>query len=178
MNIQIPFDKIKLWIIDVDGTLTDSGIYYDSYGNELKKFSTKDAAGFFSLHALGLETMILTGRECNATLRRLQELNVTYIFQGIKNKKQFLVDFLREKKPEISFDNIACIGDDLNDLDIMQMCGLKACPADSCTEIKSIADYISSINGGHGAVRDIIESYLRQNGQWNNTINKIYGGGI
>lgn len=166
----------KIWIIDVDGTLTDGGIYYDNNENEIKKFNTKDAAGFFALHFLGAKSVVITGRKCKATERRLKELNVSHIFQGVKNKKQFLEEFLINN--EIAFNDVAYIGDDLNDFAIMQNCGFKACPADSCNEIKSIADYISHIKGGNGAVRDIIEYYLKQHGQWKNIINKIYGAGI
>ena len=74
---------IKLIIIDVDGTLTDSGIYYDETGNELKRFSTRDAAGFFAARAAQIKTMILTGRECKATIRRMEEMKVDYIFQNV-----------------------------------------------------------------------------------------------
>lgn len=173
------FENIKkLWIIDVDGTLTDSGIYYDSFGEEIKKFCTKDAAAFFALKKIGVETMILTGRESKATEKRMSELHVTYIFQGIKNKKEFLDNFLKnDKNSELSYNDIAYIGDDLNDYPVMSLCGYKASPADGCTEMKQISDYVSLVRGGYGAVRDIVEHYLIEKGIWGNLINELYGVG-
>ena len=86
----------KLLIIDVDGTLTDGGIYYDENGNELKKFCTTDAAGFFAAHQVGYKIMILTGRECFATQRRMSELHVDYFQQNIRNKEEYLVEFVEK----------------------------------------------------------------------------------
>ena len=77
------FLKLKYFVIDVDGTMTDAGIYYDDHGNELKKFCTKDAAGFFTAHQVGMKIMVLTGRECPAVTRRMQEMGVEYIFQNV-----------------------------------------------------------------------------------------------
>ncbi len=167
---------IKYIVIDIDGTMTDAGIYYDETGNELKKFCTKDAAGFFAANQLGIKTVILTGRECAATTRRLTELKATYIFQEIKNKYDFLKDFMAENN--ISKEEIAYIGDDLNDYQPMKLVGFVACPADACPEIKDIADFISPVKGGSGAVRDIIEHYLRGKGLWEDAVSKVYGIGV
>ena len=90
------YSKIEYFVIDVDGTMTDAGIYYDDSGNELKKFCTKDAAGFFTAHAVGMKIIVLTGRECKAVTRRMQEMSVEYICQNIKDKKNFLISFLKE----------------------------------------------------------------------------------
>lgn len=101
-DIDIPIDKkskyadIRFLIIDVDGTMTDSGIYYDENGNELKKFCTKDAAGFFVAKVSGIKIMVLTGRECKATKRRMQELKVDYIEQGVVDKVNFIKNFMKE----------------------------------------------------------------------------------
>ena len=89
--------SLKYLVIDVDGTMTDAGIYYDEHGNELKKFCTKDAAGFFAAHAVGIKTIVLTGRECAATTRRMKEMKVDFLYQNIKNKKEFLSEFMKEK---------------------------------------------------------------------------------
>lgn len=85
---------IKYIILDVDGTMTDGGIYYDENGNELKKFCTKDAAGIFAARKVGIQIVVITGRECAATTKRLNELEVDYLFQNIKNKKHFLQEFM------------------------------------------------------------------------------------
>ncbi|PWM99001.1 MAG: hypothetical protein DBX37_05660 [Massilioclostridium sp.] len=170
-------DKLKLLVIDVDGTMTDAGIYYDENGNEIKKFCTKDAVGFFAAHKAGIKIMVLTGRKCNATARRMKELKVEYLFQDVKDKKQHLEDFM--KLNNIQRDEVGYLGDDLNDLPAMTLAGYIGCPADSCSEIKGIANFVSSKNGGAGAVRDIIENILRKTGQWENIISNMYiKGGI
>lgn len=165
-------NNIKLWVIDVDGTMTDAGIYYDENGNETKKFCTKDAAGFFAVHAAGMKIMVLTGRECAAVTRRMTEMQVDYLCQNIKDKESFMLDFM--KKYHYTKENIAYIGDDLNDLMPMQLAGFVGCPSDACNEVKEIADYISLVRGGHGAVRDIVEHVLREDGKWNNAISQVY----
>lgn len=162
----------KIWIIDVDGTMTDGGLYFDENGNETKKFCTKDAAGFFAVHKLGMEVMVLTGRECKATTRRMTEMKVEYLNQNVKDKRQFLEAFMKEKN--LSKEMIAYIGDDLNDLSPMELCGFVGCPADACLEVKKIANYVSYVKGGYGAVRDIIEHVLRENDLWDKTVSKIY----
>ena len=167
---------IEYIVIDVDGTMTDSGIYYDEHGNEQKKFSTKDAAGFFAAKAVGIKTIILTGRECAATTRRMEELKADFIFQNVKDKVAFLQQFLTEH--HIAKEQLAYIGDDLNDLAPMQLAGFIACPADACYEIVKIADYSSPIKGGYGVVRDVIESMLRESGEWDEAVSKVYGIGI
>lgn len=168
--------NIKLLVIDVDGTMTDSGIYYDENGNELKKFCTKDAAGFFAVHNVGVKIMVLTGRECAATTRRMTELQVDYLNQNVKNKVEFLSNFM--KTEGLSKTEVGYIGDDLNDLPPMKLAGFIGCPADSCEEIIEIADYVSPVKGGQGAVRDIIEYLLRESGQWDIAISEVYGIGI
>ena len=169
-------NKIKLIVIDVDGTLTDSGIYYDEYGNELKKFCTKDAAGFFAAHAVGMKTMVLTGRECVATKRRMMEMKVDYLYQDVTDKQGFLTKFMAENR----FDSgdVGYIGDDLNDIAAMKLCGFIGCPGDSCQEVKEISDYISPLCGGHGVVRDVIEHLLKGTGDWDSAISSIFGSGI
>lgn len=169
-------EKIKYWIIDVDGTMTDGGIYYDEQGNETKKFCTKDAAGFFAAHQAGMKIFVLTGRECAATKRRMTELKVDYLFQNVKEKTQFLIDFFQEN--DIQKEEVAYIGDDLNDYEAMQLVGFIGCPKDACKEILEVADYISLQKGGYGAVRDIIEYVLRERKQWSEAIKHVYNMGI
>ena len=168
------FSELSYLVIDVDGTLTDAGIYYDEHGNELKKFCTKDAAGFFAAKAMGIKTVVLTGRECAATARRMSDLKVDHVFQNVRDKQSFLLTFMDEN--HISKEQLGYIGDDLNDLLPMKLAGFKACPADSCEEIKRIADYVSTVKGGQGAVREIIEHALRASGDWDSLVEKIFGG--
>lgn len=169
-------DNISYIIVDVDGTMTDGGIYYDEHGNETKKFCTKDAAGYHAAKTVGIKIMVLTGRECAATTRRLTEMKVDFLIQGIKDKYSYLKNFMHDHT--ISKEQIAYIGDDVNDLFPMKLVGYVGCPADSCKEIKAIADYVSPVKGGNGAVRDVIEHILEERGQWAAAIEKIYNGGI
>ena len=162
----------RLIIMDVDGTLTDAGIYYDENGNELKKFCTRDAAGIFVASSLGIITMVVTGRECAATTRRMQDMHVDYVFQNVREKKGFIEEYL--KKNGYSKEEVVYIGDDLNDLPTMELAGYIGCPADSCIEIVKMADYVSSKDGGHGAVRDIIEHLLRSVDLWTDSAMDVY----
>lgn len=168
--------KISYLIIDVDGTMTDAGIYYDEHGNELKKFCTKDAAGYMAAHKAGIRLMVLTGRECQATTRRMEEMKFDFIVQKIKDKASYLKNFM--EKNHLSKQELGYIGDDLNDLPPMKLCGFVGCPADACEEVKSQADYISGIKGGYGAVRDIISVLLKERGEWDGIIAEIFEAGI
>lgn len=168
--------RIRWIVIDVDGTMTDAGIYYDENGNELKKFCTKDAAGFFAAHQVGIKILVLTGRRCAATARRMEELNVDILSQDIRDKVGFLEAFM--KAEQLDKEEVAYIGDDLNDFLPMRMTGFVGCPKDSCLEVKEIADYISSVAGGYGVVRDVIEHILRESGEWSKAVSEVYGIGV
>lgn len=176
MKREVDWKKIKYLVIDVDGTMTDAGIYYDDHGNELKKFCTRDAAGFFAAGQAGIRIMVLTGRECQATARRMQEMKVDYLVQNIKDKVTYLKEFMSTNN--LTGEEMGYLGDDLNDLQSMMLCGFVGCPRDACGEVKEIADYVSDVKGGHGAVRDIICFLLGQRGEWESSIREIYGVGI
>lgn len=173
MKSKEELKRIKYLVIDVDGTLTDAGIYYDEHGNELKKFCTKDAAGFFAAHQVGIEIMILTGRECAATTRRMTEMKVEYLVQNCKDKVTYMQEFMKQNG--ISRNEVGYLGDDLNDLPGMQLCGFVGCPADACEEVKARADYISDVKGGYGAVRDIVEALLKKREEWDEAVAQVYG---
>ena len=152
-------NKVQLIAIDVDGTLTDGGIYYTENGEEFKKFSVKDGLGINLAHDAGIEILVITGRKSQIVSRRMRELKVDYIVQGVENKAKFLENFLKEKS--ISPKNVCYIGDDLNDLDAMKLCFFKCCPADAVDEVKLVVDFISCKNGGYGAVRECIEWLIK-----------------
>ena len=164
---------LKYIVIDVDGTMTDGSIYYDCNGNEFKKFNTRDAAAFFCMNDVGIQTIVVTGRECFATERRLAELGVKHLYQNIKNKKVFLDQFVESN--DISYSEMGYIGDDLNDYDAMEVCGFRACPKNACEEIRELVDYVSDVRGGEGAVRDIAEYLLKARKQWDKAIRNVYG---
>lgn len=167
---------LKYMIIDVDGTMTDGGIYYDSYGNEVKKFCTKDAAGIFCMNSIGIKVVVATGRKCFATERRMQELRVEFLYQDIEDKKIFLEQFIESHGVHAS--EVGYLGDDLNDYAAMALCGFKACPSNACEEIKTISDYISIIEGGGGVVREVAEYVLRGREQWLEAIRLVYGANV
>jgi 3-deoxy-D-manno-octulosonate 8-phosphate phosphatase (KDO 8-P phosphatase) len=169
---QVECMNIKHLVFDVDGTLTDSGIYYDSHGNEMKKFSTKDGAGFYVAKTAGINLIVLTGRECEATLRRMTELGVNVIQQNVKNKVEWLSAFM--SKNGIKKEEIGYIGDDINDMSAMKLCGFVGCPSDSAKEVKMLATYVSNVKGGSGAGRDCIEHLLTVEGEWDRCVNIAY----
>ena len=111
---------IRLLVLDVDGTMTDGGVYYDSTGNELKKFAIKDGAGIVLARAAGMQVMICTGRECEAVRHRAQDLHIDYLFQNVHDKAAFLSRFMAEHS--LTKQDVAYCGDDLNDLTAMALC--------------------------------------------------------
>lgn len=155
------YKKIKVLAMDVDGTLTDGKINIGRDGEIFKSFDVKD--GYAIKHLLpkfDILPVIITGRISEITENRAKELGIEYLYQNIKNKQEILLDLC--KKHKIELQNIAYIGDDLNDLEIMQNVALAGCPADAVKEIRSIAHFISNKNGGNGAVRDFIEWIISQ----------------
>lgn len=164
--------KIKCIILDVDGTLTDTGIYYDNEKNELKRFSSRDGEAIRLARSLGIKIIVITGRKCIATERRIRELEIDFCEQGVSNKYEYLLSYLECNA--IQRDELGYIGDDINDLKAMSLAGFVGCPADACKEVKGIADYVGNANGGYGAVRDIIEYILMERGEWNIALNNVY----
>lgn len=166
------YGDIKLVVLDVDGTLTDGGVYYDSQGNELKRFDVKDGLGIKVGIAAGLEFAIITGRESLMVHRRAKELGIQHLYQGVQKKAPAMQELMN--RLGLSKEQVAYMGDDLNDKAPMQLVGLCACPADADPEIMKLCDYIASHPGGSGAVRDFIHEILEQRGTWNRFIEKIY----
>lgn len=166
------YQRIKLVVLDVDGTLTDGGIYYDSRGNEMKRFDVKDGLGIKVGLAAGLEFAILTGRESPMVERRVKELGIQHLLSGVQVKYPALEKLLAELN--LSLDQVCYIGDDINDLECMEHAGFAACPADAVKAVKSICDYVGTIPGGHGAVRESLEYLLTQREQWDTVFNVCY----
>lgn len=153
--------KIKLLVMDVDGTLTDGKINIGENGELFKSFSVKDGHGINRiLPQCGIKPVIITNRRSKIVEYRAAELHIEFLFQGVGDKLSVLTKLLEEEK--LSFAECAFIGDDINDMECMRKCGLCACPQDAAKEVKAIAQYISPKKGGDGAVRDFIE-YIRDN---------------
>ena len=161
---------IRILVLDVDGTLTDGKIYVDDKDNSFKAFNVKDGFALVNWLKLGGEVAILTGKKSNIVEKRAKELGIKYIIQGSKNKKQDLKNLLKELN--ITFENVAYMGDDLNDLGVMKSVGFSACPKDSVQEVLEITNFISSKNGGDGAVREFLEHIMKKNGMWKKILEK------
>ncbi len=152
---------IKYLVMDVDGTLTDGKIYMSNEGEVCKAFNIKDGLGIHNiLIPSGIIPVIITGRTSRIVANRCKELGIVLLYQGITNKLEKLHDLIGKK----AYDKIAYIGDDINDLSCMLYVktngGLVGCPADAVQEVKNIANFVSTKNGGEGAVREFIEWIL------------------
>lgn len=150
--------KIKLFVMDVDGTLTDAKVYYSARGEELRKFSIRDGMGIELLRQGGIEPAILTSEKSGIVTARAEKLKIEHCILGSRNKKKSLTELA--EKLNIELESIAYIGDDINDLQAMQTAGYSACPADASVKIKEISDYICQSSGGNGAVREFAELIL------------------
>lgn len=148
--------KIKMLVMDVDGTLTDGCIYIGAEGEVMKAFNVQDGAGIvYQLPKMGIAPVIITGRKSEITARRAEELRIAHLYQGVGEKlpQLKLVAAQLGLEPE----EVAYIGDDLNDMACMDWCGLSACPADAVPEVLEKAEYICKRSGGRGAVREFID---------------------
>ncbi len=151
---------IKLFVMDVDGTLTDGKIYMGNDGEVMKAFDIKDGCGIHDiLPTVGIIPCIITGRESRILEMRCGELGIQSLYQGVRDKKTQLDNVLRTYN--ISISEVAYIGDDINDLACMQIVkdggGIIGCPADAVPAVKAIANYVCKRNGGNGAVREFID---------------------
>ncbi len=148
--------KIKLVLTDNDGVLTDTGVYYSDKGEEFKKYSIRDGMGVERLRNLvQVKTGIITGEVSGPVKKRAEKLKIEDVLLGIKEKDKELKNILQ--KYNYSPENIAFIGDDVNDLSLMKIVGFTAAPADAIDEIKEITDYVCKNIGGHGAFREFAE---------------------
>lgn len=153
------FTKIKIFLSDVDGVLTDAGMYYTENGDEFKKFCTYDGMGFQLLQKTGVKVGILTTEDRELNRRRAKKLGLDFDFHGAKDKLQ-IVKALCEKE-NVSLDEIAYIGDDVNCFELLSNAGLSACPMNAVSKIKSIPNIIQlKRNGGDGVVREFVELIL------------------
>ena len=155
---------IKLVLLDVDGTLTDGGIYRGNNGEELKRFNVKDGYAIVNAQKLGIEFGIITGRKSELVEIRSNELKIKYLYQGISEKTVILKEIMQ--KTGLKKEEIAYMGDDLNDILIMKQSGLTGTPKDAADEVIQIADFVSEKNGGSGAVREFVEYILKKDGKW------------
>lgn len=150
---------IKLVAFDVDGVLTNGDITYTDSGEEIKSFNAKDGQGMNMLKSASLITAIITARKSPIVERRAQDLQIAYVYQGVRHKIIALQEIMA--KHNLGFEHVAYVGDDLPDLCILEKVGLAFCPIDAVSEVKKVCHYVASKQGGKGAVREITDFILQ-----------------
>ena len=147
--------NIKLCAFDVDGVMTDGSITYDENGIEYKTFNAKDGHGLAKMIKSGFMTAVITGRRNGTVDRRSQDLHFTEVYQGVKNKLPILEAIM--EKYGLDFSQVSYMGDDEPDLPILEKVALAACPNDAVERVKNVCNFISSKDGGKGAVREVCD---------------------
>lgn len=155
MNPKDNFKKFKIFAMDVDGVLTDGSMYYSKDGEVIKKFNTRDGMGIELLHKKGVIPVIITRENSEIVIKRAEKLKVEEVYIGAEDKLE-IVKKLR-KKYNANFNEIAYIGDDINDIPLLKKVGFSSCPFDAVDEVKKIVKYICKTKGGEGAVREVVD---------------------
>lgn len=158
--------------MDCDGVLTDGRIWILEHGGDQKAFHTRDGLGIELLHRAGLMSGIISGRTSSALERRAQSLGVSFLWQGRADKREAFADTLAQAK--IANDNVAFVGDDLTDLPLMVRVGFAVAVADAAAEVKAHAHYVTTANGGYGAVREVVELILKAQGRWDDLVKSYF----
>ncbi|HXB06714.1 MAG TPA: HAD-IIIA family hydrolase [Puia sp.] len=152
--------RIRLLLTDVDGVLTDNGVYYGDNGEVMKRFSIRDGMGVERLRKIcSIETGIITGELSPSIARRAEKLQLGHLHLGVRDKLGRLNEIIATHG--LSWDEIAFIGDDVNDLEVLERVGLSACPADAMAAVCRIVDYRCEVRGGHGAFREFAEWIIK-----------------
>lgn len=164
MNILELFESIKVFVFDIDGVMTDGMLHVQEDGELLRRMNIKDGYALQLAIKKGYKIWVISGGKTNAAKNRLNKLGIEDVFVAVEDKIALLSSLIEKGKyqPE----ELLYMGDDMPDLEAMQLCGLRTCPADAIGEIKAIAQYISPYNGGAGCVRDVIEKVLKINKDW------------
>jgi len=167
--------RVRLFLVDVDGVLTDGGIVYDVDGREIKRFHVRDGHGIKMLQRAGVEVGIITGRTSEVVAVRARELGISLVRQGATDKVEVWRRILEETG--FSAGETSYVGDDIVDVPLLRQVGFAATVADAEGYVLKAADFISSRPGGHGAVREIIEFVLRSSGAWEKVASRYFAGG-
>ena len=148
----------RLILTDIDGVWTDGGMYYDQKGNELKKFNTSDSAGVLWARKLTIPVGIITGENTEIVKQRAKKLSINYLYQGIDDKLSVAKELCKDLN--VTLNEVAYIGDDIGDIELLKNVGLSATPANAPDYIKKMVDYQTKLKGGEGAFREFIEHIL------------------
>lgn len=158
-HLKSKIEKIKLLVLDVDGVMTDGGMYYTESGDQIKKYNTKDGMGIMKAQEKGLICGIISSAFTDKMVRnRAEVLKIEHVYVGREQKIIILKQWCEELS--ITLDQVAIIGDDINDLSVMREVGLRACPKDAVQEVKKEVDIVLTKNGGTGVVREFIDNFL------------------
>jgi 3-deoxy-D-manno-octulosonate 8-phosphate phosphatase (KDO 8-P phosphatase) len=165
--------KIRLFLMDVDGTLTDGGVCLMSLPNdggvaEMKVFSSLDGLGLKLAHIMGIKTGFITGRKSPAVQQRAEELSVDYVYLGQATKMAAFDECMRNAG--VSADEVAYMGDDLPDMPVAKRAGLAVAVANAAPELKAICHYVTRADGGEGSAREVVELILKAQGRWEEAI--------
>lgn len=169
--------RIRLLALDVDGVLTDNGLWMGRAGGErveLKRFDVQDGLGIVLLRQTEVEVIWVSARPSTATLERARDLRIDTVLQPEKGRKAPAVAEVLDQRG-IDWQEVAYVGDDLADLDVMGRVGLPIAVANAVTEIRELACYVTKRSGGHGAVREAIEALLRARGEWPAVVARFVG---
>jgi 3-deoxy-D-manno-octulosonate 8-phosphate phosphatase (KDO 8-P phosphatase) len=157
------------WILcDVDGVLTDGGLYYDRRGRQMLRFNVKDGMGLKLAQRAGIKVGLLTARETGAIHHRAAELRLDAVMSGIRDKGVRFAEFLEQKS--CTANRVAYIGDDLADVAVLGRCGLSFSPADAVAEVRAVVHRVLATAGGRGAAREMVERILKARGAWEETL--------
>jgi 3-deoxy-D-manno-octulosonate 8-phosphate phosphatase (KDO 8-P phosphatase) len=173
LSVQGRAGRIKLLLMDCDGVLTDGHIWIISHEDDQKEFHTRDGLGLELLHSAGLSSGVISGRSSTAVERRARGLGMTYVHLGCNDKLAAFKETI--EGAGLSNDEVAFIGDDLNDIPLMKRSGLAVAVADASAETIRTAHYVTKLNGGYGAVREVIELILKAQNRWEDVVNKFLG---
>ena len=164
MNVLSTFQRIKTFVFDIDGVLTDGSVYVTPENQWVRKMNIKDGYALQLAIKSGYRILVISGSESLPVADRLGRLGVSDVFMKVMDKESFLKEYMLKNK--IDQIELLCMGDDIPDYHFMQLACLTCCPADAALEIKRICSYISPFKGGEGCVRDVIEKVLKLNNYW------------
>ena len=183
-DVVVRAKRIRMFLMDIDGTLTDGGICLISPPTlpqgescqEMKVFHAQDGPGLQMAHDMGIVTGFITGRKSPAVSQRARELNVTYVYLGQSTKTAAFEECLA--KSGVSAEETAYLGDDLPDIAIAKRVGLACCVADGSQDLKDICHYVLTRNGGRGTAREVVELILKSQGRWAEAVGKAHAGSV